>query len=59
MTPLSILLAYLTIGSICAMCFEVLTQMFDMTEQLGIVERITWILFWPFYVLIFFWGMRK
>lgn len=55
----SILLYYLVIGTVCAMCFEVLMKRFDMTEETGIFERLTWIAIWPYYVLVFFWGMRK
>jgi|694.fasta_scaffold99768_7 hypothetical protein len=59
MTFTNILLLYLTVGTVCAMCFEILMKKFDLSEDTGIIERFTWILLWPYYVLIFFWGMRK
>jgi hypothetical protein len=59
MTFTNILLLYLTVGTVCAMCFEILMKKFDLSEDTGIIERFTWIALWPYYVLIFFWGMRK
>lgn len=59
MSLTTILLFYLIIGTLCAVCFEGLMKYYNMDKDATIFERITWILLWPIYILLFFLGMRN
>lgn len=53
-----IILIYLCIGVCCGICFETLMAKFDMNETTSNFERITWILLWPIYVILFLIGTK-
>jgi|GEM_PF-2096574 hypothetical protein len=52
------IIAYITIGVVCGFCFDTLYQKLDM-EPATNFERIFWFIAWPFFVLMFLYGMFK
>ena len=51
-------IAYITMGVVCGFCFDTLYQRLGM-EQASNFERISWFIAWPFFVLIFLYGIFK
>lgn len=58
MDNMYIVLIYLCIGICCGVCFEILMAKFSMNDTTSNFERITWILFWPIYVILFLIGTK-
>mgnify|MGYP003625111775 FL=1 len=54
----SYLLLYIGIGIICGLCFDVLYDRMDM-EQASMFERLFWFVAWPFFLIMFLYGMYK
>jgi|14_taG_2_1085336.scaffolds.fasta_scaffold01311_15 hypothetical protein len=52
------IIAYITIGVVCGFCFDVLYERLDM-ESASNFERIFWFIAWPFFLVIFLWGLYK
>jgi len=52
------IIAYITIGVVCGFCFDVLYERLDM-EPASNFERIFWFIAWPFFLVIFLWGLYK
>jgi hypothetical protein len=59
MSLLQFILAYFAMGSLCGLSFELLMDSTELNDDTTALERISWIVFWPFFVLIFLWGMFK
>ena len=54
----SYLLLYIGIGIICGLCFDILYDRMDM-EQASMFERLFWFVAWPFFLIMFLYGMYK
>jgi hypothetical protein len=54
-----IFLLYTVIGLVSGLCFEYLMYKTNLSDKVTNIERVTWVAFWPFYVLIFFFSIRK
>jgi hypothetical protein len=47
------MLLYLCIGIIVAIIFEALMINTNLNNDISVLERIFWVLFWPFFTFIF------
>ena len=58
MTLFNYITLYFTTGLACAFCFDVLYTRLEV-EAATWPERILWMIAWPFFVLVFLWGIFK
>lgn len=54
-----IVIIYLGLGICCGVCFEILMAKFNMNDTTSNFERVTWLLFWPIYIIIFLIGSKN
>jgi len=59
MNIFNIIVVYLSIGILCGMSIESLMAETDLNENTTNVERFLWVTFWPIFVIIFLFGMKK
>ena len=59
MNTLTIISIYFGIGVLCGMSIESLMVETDLNEDTTNLERFLWVAFWPIFVLIFLFGMKK
>jgi flagellar biosynthesis protein FliQ len=52
-------MGYLIIGIVCGMSIEILMAETELNNDTSNVERFLWVTFWPIFVLIFIFGMKK
>jgi len=50
------LLIYIGIGILCGLCFDILYHRMDM-EHASMFERIFWFVAWPFFLIVFLYGI--
>ena len=50
------LLIYIGIGVVCGLCFDILFDILDMEPPKN-SERLLWFFIWPFFLVMFIWGM--
>ena len=50
------LMLYIGIGVLCGLCFDILYHKLDM-KPATMFERIFWFIAWPFFILIFLYGI--
>ncbi len=50
------LLIYIGIGIMCGLCFDILFDRLDMKPPTNF-ERLFWFIAWPFFLVIFMWGL--
>mgnify|MGYP000086884891 FL=1 len=50
------LLIYMGIGIVCGLCFDILFDRLDMEPPTNF-ERLFWFVAWPFFLVIFLWGI--
>jgi flagellar biosynthesis protein FliQ len=55
----NIITIYLAVGVVCGISIEALMASTNLNETTSDFERFLWIIFWPFFVLIFIIGMKK
>jgi len=56
MNLIQIAMLYFLVGIACAFSFENIYSRMEM-EPPSVGERIMWIFLWPFFVLVFIWGI--
>ena len=49
-------IAYITMGVVCGLCFDILFDRLDMEPPTNF-ERLFWFIAWPFFLVIFLWGI--
>ena len=49
---------YISIGVVCGFCFDILYKELDM-EPASNFERIFWFMAWPFFLIMFLYGIFK
>lgn len=54
-----IFLIYTIIGLFCGLSIEYLMYKTNLNKGVNLFERITWVLLWPIYVIVFLIGMKK
>jgi hypothetical protein len=59
MNILTIISIYFGVGILCGMSIESLMAETDLNEDTTNFERFLWVTFWPIFVLIFLFGMKK
>lgn len=47
---------YISIGVVCGFCFDILYRELDM-EPATNFERVFWFIAWPFFILMFLYGI--
>ncbi len=55
----NVIMMYIVIGMLTGMSIELLMLETDLNKDTTIFERFLWIMFWPIFVLIFLFGMKK
>lgn len=50
---------YLGVGTLCGMSIEALMSETELNEDTSNFERFLWVTFWPIFVLLFIFGMKK
>lgn len=50
---LKLIFVYFCIGLLCGIIFDMLMKKTEMYNDTTALERFTWVLFWPFYVIVF------
>lgn len=53
------IIIYFAVGAFAGFCIELLMDKTEMNEDTSIGERILWIILWPYFVLVFIWGMYR
>ncbi len=50
------LFIYIGIGVLCGLCFDILFDRLDMEPPTN-SERLWWFVAWPFFLVMFLWGI--
>ena len=59
MTVFNIITLYLALGALSAMSIEFLMHKVELNDDTTNTERFLWVILWPFFVLLFLFGMKK
>jgi hypothetical protein len=59
MSLITIISIYLAIGVLTGMSIEALMSDVKLNDDTTNLERFLWVTFWPIFVLIFIFGMKK
>lgn len=59
MTVFNIITLYLALGAIAGMSIELLMHKVKLNDNTTNTERFLWVILWPFFVLLFLFGMKK
>jgi hypothetical protein len=59
MSLITIISIYLAIGVLTGMSIEALMSDVELNDDTTNLERFLWVTFWPIFILIFIFGMKK
>lgn len=59
MSIFTLITIYLAIGVVTGMSIETLMSEVELNDDTTDLERFLWVILWPFFVLIFIFGMKK